>query len=233
MPLAVLSAGAAKAVVEALARETPGGIASSFGAVGTIREQFLSGARCDILILTRAMLDELADAGRVDRESIAPLGSVHTGVAVPAGVPPPAIGDRAALARTFGEATALYCPDIERATAGIHFVRVLRELDLYPALASRLRAFPSGAVAMRALAASGDVRAVGCTQVTEILYTPGVVLAGRLPEEFALATVYAAAVSSGANSPVEARQLVARLTGTSSAALRQTGGFEPVALTSS
>ncbi len=227
MPLQVLSAGAAKALVEALAREVPGGVAGSFGAVGTIRDQFLGGAPCDVLILTAAMLAELADAGHVLRDSIAPLGSVYTGVAVRAGAPLPPIGDRAALLATLDRATSLYCPDIERATAGIHFARVLSELGLYPAIAPRLRPFPSGAVAMRALADTGEPGAIGCTQVTEILYTPGVTLVGRLPEEFALATVYAAGVASRAVVPVAATQLVTLLSGEASAALRQRGGFEP------
>ena len=199
--------------------------AGTFGAVGTIREQFVAGARCDVLILTAAMLDDLARDGRVDRETIVPLGEVATGVAVRAGDPHPKIDDRAALRDCFARAQALYCPDTERATAGIHFVRVLRELGLWPDAEARIRAYPSGAVAMRALAEAAGPGLVGCTQVTEILYTPGVELVGELPPEFALATTYSVAVAARAPQPALARRLVALLTGAGAAPLRARGGL--------
>lgn len=227
--LVVLSAGAAKGVVEALAPafrdETGAGIAGTYGAVGAIREQFLASARCDVLIMTAAMLDDLARDGRIDRGTIAPLGQVATGVAVRAGDAHPPIGDRAALRECFARAAALYCPDTERATAGIHFVRVLRELGLWPGAEARIRAFPSGAVAMRALADAAGPALVGCTQVTEILYTPGVDLVGTLPPEFALATTYCVAVAARAPNAVLARRFATLLADPATRALRERGGF--------
>ena len=58
---------------------------------------------------------------------------------------------------------------------------------------------------MRALAQSRAARPIGCTQVTEILSTPGVTLVGPLPKEFELATVYTAGVCTKAALPAEAR----------------------------
>jgi molybdate transport system substrate-binding protein len=227
--LVVLSAGAAKGLVEALHprfRDEAGvGIAGTFGAVGTIREQFLGDGPCDVLILTATMLDELARVGKVVPETIAPLGEVLTGVAVPAGDPHPPIGDREALKACFGAAQALYCPDTERATAGIHFAKVLRALSLWPEVAGRVKAFPSGAVAMKALAQDPGPGRVGCTQVTEILYTSGVELVGVLPEAFKLATTYSAAVAAHAAQPAIARRFAATLTSPEHADLRARGGF--------
>ena len=39
---------------------------------------------------------------------------------------------------------------------------------------------------MREMAASDEGNAIGCTQITEIKYTPGVALVGPLPVEFEL-----------------------------------------------
>ncbi len=231
--LVVFSAGAAKGVVEALApafRDDAGAdVAGTFGAVGTIRAQFLAAPACDVLILTATMVDELARDGRVLRDTVAPLGDVLTGVAVRAGEAHPPIGDRAALSACFAQAQALYCPDVERATAGIHFVKVLGELGLWPAVAPRIRAYPSGAVAMRALADAAGPRLVGCTQVTEILYTPGVELVGTLPPEFALATTYSVAVAAHATQPALARRFAALLASPAVRELRVQGGFIPAA----
>ena len=47
---------------------------------------------------------------------------------------------------------------------------------------------------MRALAASTSRRPIGCTQATEILSTPGIVLVAPAAAGCALATVYTAAI---------------------------------------
>ena len=55
---------------------------------------------------------------------------------------------------------------------------------------------PGDATAMKELALHPGTGAMGCTQITEINYTPGVALVGPLPDAFELATVYTAAVSA-------------------------------------
>ncbi|MEO8485637.1 MAG: substrate-binding domain-containing protein [Betaproteobacteria bacterium] len=228
--LVLLSAGAAKGLVLGVAAEflrtTGSAIRGTFGAVGAMREKLLSGNPCDAFVSTAAMLDALAQDGRVLAASIRPIGLVRTGIAVRAGDPSPAVADGDALAACLEAAPAIFVPDTERATAGIHFVRVLDRLGLLAALAPRLRAYASGAIAMQALAHSGIAGAIGCTQVTEILYTPGVVLAARLPGAFELATPYAAGVTADAASPALATTFVARIAGERAAALRREGGFE-------
>ena len=79
---------------------------------------------------------------------------------------------------------------------------------------------------MREMAQAGERGSIGCTQVTEILYTPGVQLAGVLPPEFELATVYTAAVCSAAREPKAAADLIGLLAGPDAAAVRLAGGFE-------
>lgn len=82
---------------------------------------------------------------------------------------------------------------------------------------------------MRELAASNEPGCIGCTQITEILYTPGVSLSASLPEEFELATVYTAAINSKAIKPETTQHLIDLITGPEAAAQRSAGGFEPIA----
>ena len=200
------------------AGETGASIRGTFGAVGAMREKLLAGEPCDAFVSTAQMLDALEKDGRVVAGSVRPIGRVRTGIAVRAGDPVPTITDGESLAARLREAPAIYMPDAERATAGIHFIRVLDRLGLLGTVAARLRAFPNGATAMLELAHSGIPGAIGCTQVTEILYTPGVVLAAMLPTEFELATVYSAAVCANAESPALGDVLVAWLGGDRAAA---------------
>ena len=227
--LHLLSAGAAKGLVEALAPAFEAGagvrIDATFDAAGTIRDAFADGAPCDVVILPAPMQQALAAAGRVDAASVAALGAVPTGVAVANGDPLPAIGDAQALRAALVAATGLYCPDTVRATAGIHFDGVLRKLGIHEPSQQKLRAYANGARAMAELAANGPRGAIGCTQVTEILYTPGVTLVGELPPPFELTTVYCVAVARNAADPRAARAFAARLTAPDTEAARRDAGF--------
>ena len=136
----------------------------------------------------------------MQRDTIAPLGRVATGVAVRAGEPLPDIADGAALARALRAATGILFPDPARATAGIHFANVLKRLGVYAEVEARLATFPNGATAMRELAQAARPGLLGCTQITEIKYTPGVTLVGPLPGDYALSTVYSVAVCTRARS---------------------------------
>jgi molybdate transport system substrate-binding protein len=226
--LAVLSAGAAKAVVLSLADELAARdglrVDATFDAAGAIRARFLAGDPCDVVVLPAAMLDALADEMRIDGATIAALGRVATAMAVPQGAPLPAIVDAGVLREALAHASALYCPDIERSTAGIHFVRMLRDLGIHPSVASRLRPYGNGAQAMAAMVADAVAGAIGCTQASEILYTPGAMLVGPLPPPFELATLYAAAVAANSGHG-SARTFVEHLTAPASRASRIARGF--------
>ncbi len=229
MTLTLLSGGAAQGLVTALApqfkAETGADIDATFGAVGAMRDKLLAGAPADMLILTASLIAELTQAGRVVAGSAADLGAVATGVAVRSGDLAPAIGDADALRAALRAADGIYFPDPKLATAGIHFAKVLERLGIADETAGRLRMYPNGAAAMRALADLKGGRPIGCTQVTEILNSPGVSLVGNLPRDFALATVYRLGITTEARSPDPARRLAALLTGEATRDLRQRLGF--------
>ena len=102
----------------------------------------------------------------------------------------------------------------------------MRQLGVHDTLAPRFKASPNGATAMRELAACASPNPIGCTQVTEIRYTPGVELVGLLPPQFELATLYTAAPAAKAADRALAARFVALLTGADTKALRAQGGFE-------
>ncbi len=181
--IALLCAGAAKGlvarVVPAFTAETGFAVDGTFDAVGALVERLEGGVRCDVIVLSAALIARMEKEGRVVPGSAAQLGSVATAVAVPAGAPHPAIGDADSLRASLAGCSQLHFPDPERATAGIHFASVLRKLGLEAELASRCRTYANGAAAMAALA-KADPSDIGCTQASEILYTPGVTLVGSV-----------------------------------------------------
>ena len=188
MPLALLCAGAAKGLVAALGprsrpRPVSRSTARSARSARSSRSS-LRGAPCDVIVLTAALIGALEKEGRVVPGSAAPLGTrAHRRSRCAAGAPQPDIGDAASLraslagalaARTFPIPSARPRASISSACCG------------GSAFATRSR----GALRDVSERRGGDGRArasaraaatIGCTQVTEILYTPGVTLVGALP----------------------------------------------------
>ena len=227
--LKVFGGGAAHGLVEELrpAFESATGFAidGAFSAVGAMRARLVAGEPADVVILTRTLIAELARDGHVTSGSAADVGTVDTAVAVRSSDPLPAVGYAAALRAALLAADSIHFPDSQQATAGIHFAKVLRDLGIWDDVADRLRPAANGATAMRELAGSASRRPIGCTQATEILATPGIVLVAPLPEGCALATVYTAAVGARTQAAAEAAQLVALLTSDAGRASRHRLGF--------
>lgn len=228
--LHLLSGGAAQGLVTQLQDQFQAqrgcAIQGNFGAVGLMKDRLLAGAPCDVVILTQALIEQLTTSGHVLAGSAQSLGVVKTGIAVKVGEPVPQVATPADLKAALLAARGIYFPDPVKATAGIHFMHVLKRLGIDTELASRLHPFPNGATAMREMAQAAGNGLMGCTQVTEILYTPGVQLVAPLPQEFELATVYTAAVGAQAGQPQAATALIRLLSSPEAASLRRSGGFE-------
>jgi molybdate transport system substrate-binding protein len=228
--LHLLCAGAALGLVKAIQptfeAQTGATLSARFGAVGAMKEALCAGEPCDLMIVTDAMIAELAASGELLGTTRATLGRVRTGIAVRSGEDKPDVGSDEALKAALLAATAIYFPDPVRATAGIHFADVMRQLGVHELLAPRFRTFPNGATAMREMAACDSPGLIGCTQVTEINYSPGIELVGALPQRFELVTAYTAAIGAKATEAALAQTLISMLAGEESLALREAGGFE-------
>jgi len=227
--LHILSGGAAHGLVSrlqaAFEQQHDCRLQGSYGAVGLMREKLIAGDPCDVLILSEALINGLVKDGRADPATARAVGGVKTGLALKEGQPAVDIRSAEDLKSLLQRASAIYFPDPAKATAGIHFMKVLQALGLADD-PRKLRTFPNGATAMAALAQAPEADAVGCTQVTEILITPGVRLSGLLPPPHELTTTYTAAVASDASEPELARALVAALASADAADLRRECGFQ-------
>jgi molybdate transport system substrate-binding protein len=227
--LKILSGGAAQGLVASLkpAFKAATGLEleGEFGAVGAMADKLRSGTPADIVVLTAAMIADLAGENLVAGGSVADIGLVETAIAVRAGDPPVSAPDAAALREAFLAADAIFVPDTRASTAGIHVAKILTQLGIADQVAARLKIFPNGATAMRNLAASTAARPIGCTQSTEIINTSGVTLSGSLPQGCELSTVYTAAVAIQAADAEHAQDLIDLLVGADARELRTRAGF--------
>ena len=227
--LSVLSGGAAQGLVASLApkfkAQTGFDITGEFGAVGAMAQKLRQEMPTDIVILTAALVAKLAEEKLVVASSIVDVGLVETALAVRQRDPLLMVRDEADLRRALLASDAIFVPDTEVSTAGIHVAKVLAQIGIADAIAPRLRIYPNGATAMRHLAASDARKPIGCTQSTEIISTEGVVLSGSLPVGCGLSTMYTAAVNTQARNPQEAQALINLLISADARGLRERAGF--------
>lgn len=232
--LHLLSGGAAQGLVTHLQGSFKAqhlcSISGTFSAVGMMKNALLAGAPCDVVILTDALVAELMESGHLLPGSAKNVGVVKTGVAIKSGDPTIDVSTPEKLKAALQAAKGIYFPDPIKATAGIHVMKVLKALALDVELARKLHPHANGATAMKAMAdaeaIAGGSGLIGCTQITEIVYTAGVDLVAPLPKEFELATTYTAAVCANSTQPESAAALIALMASAHTAPLRLTCGFE-------
>jgi molybdate transport system substrate-binding protein len=227
--LNILSGGAAQGLVTSLQgafRERCGfEIAGEFGAVGAMAGKLRGGMPADLVILTSALIADLARENLVASASISDVGRVETALAVRVADPPLSVDDAASLRDALLGADAIFVPDTKSSTAGIHVAKVLQQLGIADAVATRLKIHPNGATAMRHLAESNAARPIGCTQSTEIINTEGAKLSGPLPRGCDLSTLYTAAIATAASHARQAQVLIDLLTNRDQRELRTRAGF--------
>jgi molybdate transport system substrate-binding protein len=218
-PLNIISAGAAMGLAKQLLGDS---VIGSFGAVGAMHDKFLANEPCDLLILARKQLDELQAEGALLAGSLTDIGYVKTGIAIREGDVAPTIHDTASLRAALQGASQVYAPDLVKSTAGQHVAKMLATLSIHTPVSEH----PNGAIAMKKMSESNDGYPLGCTQATEILYTPGVKLVGLLPPEFELSTLYSIAIPTRSQHPTDAQILLTRLVSSATIRTRQAAGFD-------
>jgi len=226
----LLSGGAAQAVVEKVAidfrRNTGNDINADFSAVGAMKAKFLAGEAADLLILTAPLIDELMESGHIVPGSRTDLGRVGTGVAVRLGTPLPDVSNAGSLRAAILAATKIVCPDPAVATAGKVVMAMLDKLGIASQVKDNMQYFPNGYAAMGWLAASPGKGEMGITQITEILPNKGVTLAGPLPEELQMKTIYCAGLAAQAPHPDAAKDFMLHLTAPAAREILAAAGYE-------
>jgi len=227
--LNIVSGGAAQGLVASLSakfkQQTGLDIAGEYGAVGAMAGKLRGGAAADVVILTAALITDLARENLIAPASTADIGRVETALAVRVRDPRLSVHDAASLREALRQADAIFVPDTAASTAGIHVAKVLKQLGIVEEVAGRLRIYPNGTTAMRHLAESDAKRPIGCTQSTEILNTKGVTLSGPLPRGCDLSTLYTAAITATAPHAQQAQVLIDLLASPEEGELRTRAGF--------
>ncbi len=199
--------------------------ASSGGAADSIPERLARGELFDMIILSRASLDNLTEQGFTVPESRTDLVLSQIGMAVREGSPVPDISTANNFRQVLLNAASI---GYSASASGTYLSRELwPAMGVWADIEGKSRRIVSERVG--AVVARGEVE-IGFQQVSELLPIAGIEFVGPLPDEVQRVTTFSAAITRNANNVDQARQLIDYLASAAVAPVIQAQGLEPVVM---
>jgi molybdate transport system substrate-binding protein len=177
-----------------------------------------SGEEFDLLISAPPIVDSLVGSGKIAQGSRTVLTRAGTGVGVKAGAPKPDVSTVDGFKRAILNANSVGYLRI----AGVP--QLMERLGIADAIKSKVRIPDTDIVSE--LVAKGEIE-LGVVVTTQIITTPGVELAGQLPEDIQIYIMFAGGVSSASKSLDATRALMDFIKGPVAAPIVKAQGMEP------
>lgn len=211
--LKVLSAGAFKPVVVALAAEfertTGHKLVIDNDTAGALVRRVNGGEAFDLVVAPPGALVQMAQAGKLAADSGRPLARVAIGVAVKAGAPLPDISSVAAFQRTLAAARKVaYIDPAAGGSSGIYLAQLFERWGMAEQIKGKAVLVPGGLVAQRVVSGEADI---AIHQISEILAVPGATLVGPIPAEVQNYTTYSGAPAPATRDAAATQALLAWL----------------------
>jgi molybdate transport system substrate-binding protein len=212
----VLTGGAFRrallAAVPVCERETGRTITVVNDTVGALVRRIKGGEAFDVVIASPAAVEDLARAGKVLPNGHVALAKVGIGVMVKAGAPKPDVSSVEAFKQAVLNASTVGYIDPESGgSSGIYLAELFERLGIADRLKDKIR-LKRGGGHVSDLVLSGEAE-MGIHQMSEIVSTEGVTLAGPLPAPIQNYTTYAAGIAADVGDRPAAEALIATLAG--------------------
>lgn len=196
----------------------------TYNTAAALKTEIEKGAAFDVAFLSSPATDDLVKQGRLAAGTRADVARSGAGVAIRKGAARPDLSTTDAFKRALLNAKSITY--VEQGATGLYLKGLFGRLGIAEELQSRTKFIPASISAAQAVA-NGDAE-IGMTQISEILPYPGAELAGPLPPDIQLYTVFPAAVSSNARDPDAANALIRFVRSPAAGAVIRAKGLEPL-----
>jgi len=205
----VLSGGAAKSLVDPLAKSFKGAtVRMEYQPMGKLLQSLKAGDQADMVIVTTDVMPPLEKEGRV--QAGPPIARVGIGVAVNEKAPSPDISTVEAFKKTLLAAKSVVYIDPKVGTSGKHVAQILQQLGIADEV-NRKATFGQGGYITEPVG-RGEIE-LGIHQISEILPVKGVKLVGPLPAPLQKYTVYQVGMVVGSQKKPLVEAFTKHLTG--------------------
>ena len=195
----------------------------TYGTAVPLKRQIDGGETFDVVILTPALVEDLAKAGKVAAGTSAVVAKGGIGVAIKQGSPRPDISTTEAFKKTVLAAKSIAYS--KEGQSGAAVARVMERLgiadEMRPKTVLETR---SGMSAANVVEGKAELAFV---LISEILPIAGAENAGPLPAELQSYIVFTAGISPGAKDPKAAKSLIDFLKTPTAAPVYKAKGLEP------
>ncbi len=227
MEIVLFTSNSMRAVMDALLpqceRATGNTVRVSYDPAKIMRQRIDAGETADVGILGRAMLDELAEQGKIVPESRRTLARCGVGVGVLAGKPKPDVSTLESFKRALLDAKSIAFT--VSGASGIHFSSVIEKLGIAEAIHAKAVRQPGGLVGELLVAGKADL---AIQQIPELMAVPGVEVVGPLPQEIQATSTSGVGVFTSSQHKTAAQALADLLSSTASKSVFRAKGHEPV-----
>jgi molybdate transport system substrate-binding protein len=195
-----------------------------FNLAAVQKKRVLDGERADVIILTRAMMEDLARQNKLAPGNIVNVAGTPVSLAARAGVPKPDISTVEAFKQTLLSAKSIsYADPAKGGLSGVVAGKAIERLGIAEQMKAKAVLVP-GAQSPE-LVAKGEVE-LGIAQASEIVPIAGTQLVGALPGELGSLTLFSGGVGADSGSADAAKALIEFLSGPEAAPRFKASGFE-------
>lgn len=225
--LVVLSSNGVKPAVEGLVpqleRSTGQRVTVQFGSSKPLNEKIQAGEPFDVAILTSDNIDDLIRQGKIAPDTRSEFARTGIGVGIRAGAAKPDIATPEALKRTLLNAKSITLNPTGASATYVH--AMLERMGIAENVKGKL-ILDAGSGQPQRNVAEGRAELV-FTLIPEIVFFPGVELAGPLPATFQNYISFAAGVATNSRKAEAAKALVRFLTSPAAEPILRAKGLEP------
>jgi molybdate transport system substrate-binding protein len=196
-----------------------------YSVIADLKKRVEAGETADVMILSRAALDDLQAQGKVAQGTIANVASSYVAIAVRAGAPKPNILTTESLKATLlGAKSIVYADPAKGGASGVYFAKVLDRLGIANEMKPKTMLVPGAQAAE--VVGRGEAE-MGVAQASEIVPIAGAQLVGPLPGDLNNVTVFAAGVGPASQEASAATALIQFITSPTGAAVLKSKGMDP------
>jgi molybdate transport system substrate-binding protein len=195
-----------------------------YGLAADQKKRVLAGEHVDLIIITRAMMEDLAKQNKLTGDGLVNVAGTPVALAVRAGATKPDIGTADAFKQALLAAkSVVYADPAKGGLSGIVAARAIERLGITEQMKAKTILVPG--------AQSGDLVAkgeaeLGIAQTSEIVPVAGAELVGPLPGELGSVTLFTAGIAAESASAPTVKALIEFLTGPEAAPSFKAKGFE-------
>jgi molybdate transport system substrate-binding protein len=198
----------------------------TWGTAPMLVKRIEGGETADVVILSRAGIDQLSKLGKIAPGSDVALAGSGVAIAVKAGAPKPDISTPEALKNTLLCCKSIaYSEPSAGGASGVYFAKLLERMGIADVMKPKTKYPPAGGFSA-ALLMTGEAE-LAVQQKPELLHVAGAEIVGFLPGDLNVVTMFAAAVMPGGKNVDAAKAVITMLQSAEAKAVFRGKGLDP------